>query len=299
MTETHTLAVGKPTAAKYGRLGFSKEMTCPLSRQFIFIAGTSGTGKSCLLQSFEEAYIFNLDLTPTTANPMRATIWPGLDPTSGVPIDVGGTPLNLTWEDVVEKKDLLMSMANNNQPRPQLVVLDTLGTTLQMVMRALAKKYGKPAFKDLDGRRAYSEMYDIIVDFALDLRRVGYGVCFITHITNETIQLGEDRNVIQPTLTITGGFWKRILPLVDFSGVIFAKWKTTTEKVEMPGPIIKGKKTTFKKDVSTKVREHVLTVKKDIYEGITKCRHDMSDVVLPAADSWAALEEAYNSSSPT
>lgn len=289
------LAVGKTVKQKYENLGFhAVKMVSPPGRLFGLLVGMPGVGKSCFVQSHPDAFIINTDLSSTTNDTPSACIWPGMDP-EGRPCSPGtsgGTiPMVLTWEGVLQKKKQLIEMAEKNQPRPETIIVDSLGPALALVKDYVTKKMGKNEWKELDGRRAWDDVYEQLVRFPAELRQHGYGFFYVCHLVNAKIPLGDDRYVIRPELTITDNFYKRLFPLFELVAAFECDMGTRTEMVQQknadgsPGP---------KRPRQTKYREHFITLNDESLAGITKCRVNLPDrIELPEADAWSFFEEQY------
>ena len=290
------LAVGKTIKQKYGDLGFhATSMVSPPGKLFGLLVGMPGAGKSCFVQSHHEAFILNTDLSSTTNKEPKACIWPGMD-TEGRPCSPGtggsGTiPMVLNWKGILEKKKQVIEMAENNQPRPETIVMDSLGPALALVKQYVTEKMGKKEWKELDGRRAWDDVYEELVRFPADLRQHGYGFFYVCHLVNAKIPLGDDRYVIRPELTITDNFYKRLFPLFELVAAFECDMGSKTEMVVQtnkdgtPGP---------KRPRSIKYKEHFITVNDESLAGITKCRVGLPDrIQLPEIDAWSFFEEKY------
>ena len=291
------LEVGKTAAQRYSGLGFSAtKMVAPPGKLFGLFVGMPGVGKSCFIQSNPNAFIINTDLSSTTTEEPRACIWPGMGP-DGTPCEPSGSgtsPLVLTWDAILKKKEQLISMSKSGVDRPETVIIDSLQPALALVKDWVTKKAGKDNWKDLDGRRAWDDVYEQLLRFALDLRQHGYGFYYVCHLVNAKIPLGDDRYVIRPELTITDNFYKRLFPLFELVAAFESEIISKTEMVQMknkdgsPGP---------KRPKSVKKKTHYITVNDESLAGITKCRVVLPDrFELPPTDSWSVFEEAYISS---
>jgi len=197
----------------------------------------------------------------------------------------------LTWDGVLQKKKQLIEMAEKNKPRPQTIVVDSLGPALALVKDHVTKKMGKNEWKELDGRRAWDDVYEQLVRFPAELRQHGYGFYYICHLVNAKIPLGDDRYVIRPELTITDNFYKRLFPLFELVAAFECDMGTRTEMVVQKnadgsnGP---------KRPRSISYREHYITINDESLTGITKCRVNLPDrIQLPETDAWSFFEEQY------
>ena len=179
MIQTQDLAVGKTGAQKFSGLGFSgQRMVHPPGQLLGLLVGMPSAGKSFFVQSNPNAFIINTDGTSTTNPNPQACMWPGVTP-NGEPMDVGGSKMVLTWDAILEKKKQLIHMSETGQPRPQTIVLDSLGPSIQLMKDWVTKKAGRENWKELDGRRAWDDVYDGLLRFSLDLRRHGYGFFYV------------------------------------------------------------------------------------------------------------------------
>ena len=200
------LLEGETMSNKYENLGFTaQKMVHPPGKCFGLLVGMPGAGKSHFMQSNPEAFIINTDGTSTTNDTPQACMWPGVDE-NGYPIDVDRKQMVLSWDKILEKKDQLIELSKNNKPRPSTIVMDSLIPAIGLVKEYVTKKAGRENWKDLDGRRAWDDVYESLLRFGMDLRKFGYGFYFICHIVNAKIPLGDDKYIVRPELTITDSF---------------------------------------------------------------------------------------------
>ena len=235
MAEIHQeLAVGKTVQSRYSGLGFSGgAMVSPPGRLFGLIVGMPGVGKSCFLQSHDDAFIINSDLSSTTNSKPLAIMWPAMGP-EGIPIEPtssGHQNCLLTWKKILEKKKALIEMSEKNMDRPETIVIDSLGSALALVRKYVTEKAGKQEWKELDGRRAWDDVYEELVRFAVDIRAAGYGFYYVCHLVNAKIPLGDDRYTIRPELTITDSFYKRLFPLFELVAAFETEYGQETKMV--------------------------------------------------------------------
>ena len=289
--KTQDVAVGNTITQRFSGLGFSNlRMVHPPNHLLGLLVGMPGTGKSSFIQSHPGAFIINVDSTSTTNPNPQACIWPGVSP-NGQPMDVGGKEMILDWDAILRKKDQLIKMAESNQERPDTVVLDSLGPSIQLMKDYVTKKMGKQHWKELDGRRAWDDVYDGLLRFALELRRHGYGFFYICHLVNAKIPLGDDRYTIRPELTITDNFYKRLFPMFELVAAFETQWVSESQVVQMKGV---GGKPGPKRTETTKTEKHFMTVNDEALAGITKCRVRLPDrLELPEEDAWSTFEAAY------
>lgn len=289
-----TTHAGKLPQQRYPSLGFQGiRMVHPPDKLFGLICGLPGEGKSQFAHSHPDAWVCNMDSTSTLGNP-RAIIWPGIN-AQGQAIDVDGKPLVLTWEAVKAKIDLLVGLAKNDQPRPATVIFDSLGTWIPLLKDWITRANDKGDWRDMDGRRSWDQLYDMVIDTCLVLRRCGYGVYIICHIVNAKVPLGDDRYVFKPELTITDGFYKRLYPLFELVAAVSSEWVTEQREIAQP-PIVKdGKTVTLKpKVVTEKRKKHLFAVDSETLSGITKHRVKMpGEFELPEDGGWDEFVRHY------
>lgn len=293
-----TYAVGKsPVAAKYPSLGFTGEDLKPrLSGCVGMLVGIPGSGKSAILQSCPDAYIFNLDLSPTVTTP-QATIWPGLD-RSGRVIDVGRKPMELTWAEVSKKIDLLILMAEKNLPRPEAICFDSVAGLFRVLKPAIAKKYKKDDFSDC-GEAGWKELNSIVSNLPFRLKKWGYGVWYCCHLTKKFVQLSQDYSEPVPELTITDTLFKQLHPAFDIVAPVKMSIEETRKErtvnlTDAAGNVLGTETVT---DVSTK-EVHWIDFGDPQLMGITKGRNIRGRLQFDLHNGWATFENAYRASNP-
>lgn len=294
---THQLAVGKPPQQKYPSLGgfTGVKMIAPCTGIAAFIAGRKGSGKSTLMQTCPDAFIFNLDGSSTVADTIEATIWPGIDPDTGQLLDAPGKPIHMTWDLCLSKINALKEASKKNLPRPKIVVFDTVtawSTLLEeYIPRNASRLIGgadKSSWNELDGRQAWSTMYSIITSAIMELRQHGYGVYVMGHIVDNVIPLGEDKNKVEPQLAINKGLYKNIMWVFEMVGVMskMSKAKFVDRTLSIGGT----------KKESIAYVEHTITVRDSgTYSEIVHKRvPTLDNVVVDATNGWSTFETAYN-----
>lgn len=282
-------------ASKYPALGgfTNTKMIAPPQSILALIVGAKGVGKSTFLQTCPDAFIFNLDLSSTVAEEVAATIWPGIDEATGDLLDHASQRTSLTWEDCLKKIEILKELARtNNKDRPRIVVFDTLTAMIYLLQdyipRNSKKLIGgdnKSHWNELDGRQAWSTLFDILTDTFRELRTAGYGVYVIGHVVNQIIPIGEDRHKFEPDLVMSKGVFRSIMWLFEMVGVITKLEKTKTIEV--------GQKVKRRKTVS--YTEHTLTVKDaGHYSEIVHRRvPDLDSVDLSPRTGWQDFLSSY------
>lgn len=294
------LSAGMTLQSKYDGLGaFGGPTFADLNSITSFIFSMAGHGKSALVQSNPEAFIFNLDLTTTVTRTMRAQYWPGLR--DGRPVDSDGSPFILTYDKVVAKIEVLRRLSQNRSMRPRLIVIDSLSALIQIVMDhvvANAVRYNLSK-KDLEDQQEgnkmaiYGTAYDIIYGLIVDLRSMGYGVCILGHVAKSKIPVGENLNREEITFSFGHGLWKRIAPIVDMAAMVLRVDSTKSEPYTEDVP--DGKGGTFKYNKTRIVPDVRVTIDcvPPGFIGMTKSRVPFPALQLPEADSWAVFNAHY------
>ncbi len=297
MPATQTLAIGKTAAPKYPELGMSGvDMKPDLNHNFIMLVGIPGCGKSCILQSNPDAFIFNLDMSPTVTN-LQATMWPGIG-RDGRLIDGTGGSTECTWDEVRRRVDILHDMAAKNKPRPTLICFDSLAGMFRVTRPWLAKKFKKEEWKDL-GQTGWTEMYDVITAMPFELRASGYGVAYTCHLTKQYIQLSQEITEVVPELTVTGNFFKQLHPIFDLVAPVKVKLIETRTKSMKDLKNSKGEVVDRTEIEEVKFGPvHCIDFSDPFLAGITKNRNITGTIPFDRENGWAKLEEAYKTANP-
>ncbi len=270
-------------------------MNYPLNALFGMVVGEQNTGKSYLFQSNPDAFIINLDLSSTVVPECRATIWPGVNE-EGTPIDVGGKQLVLTWDKVLQKKQQLIDLAKSNKERPKCVVLDTITPAVRILKPYIADLMGRQTFEQAHGPAAYDKLFDEILSLAFELRKYGYGVWFIAHLSREFFQVGDEGTKKEElTLNLSSGMVRRLTPAVEMIAPICCDRKTRTE---METKTIKagGKDIQRSVPVEKIVYERSLAFEDPRFSRIIRTRtaKRMPNILLDSSDPWSSFETAFN-----
>lgn len=292
---SHTLATGSTVSNKYPSLGSVAGNTqYPLGKMFGLLVGESSSGKSFVMQSNPDAYIINVDETAAVYPNAPAVMFP-VAGSDGRPMDESGNPVVMTWDHVEQKKKILCDLANDNKPRPDTVVLDTISDSLRLLKPYIAKMYNREKFSDVDGRLGWERLYETLIDFAVTLRRHGYGVFFVCHLARKHIPIADNQHVEEYRIMLSDGLYARLFPMFDVVVPVMAAWRTE-EKVIETVTKVGGKEVKRKVPQSLKVRKHTAAFENEKLEGITKTRtlSKMVSVDLPESGPWQALEDAFD-----
>ncbi len=293
-----TLAVGTTAVkARFPGLGFSgKSMKPHLAGNLGMLVGMPSSGKSSILQSCPDAYVFNLDLSPTVTD-LKATIWPGLD-SSGRVIDTDGKPIELTWEAVLDKIRILIEMAKSGADRPAAVCFDSHHGLSRVLKPWIAKRYKKESFLDA-GEAGWRDHNAAISQLPFDLKKYGYGVWYSCHLSKKYVQLSQELTEPVPELAMTDTLFKQLHPVFD----IVAPVKKTIEEIRVPK--IEELKDGAGNVLSTRQTEEIQAVHKHYIDfsdpqllAITKGRNISGRIPFGVDEGWQKFEEAYKTSNP-
>jgi hypothetical protein len=237
MTYMHTLSAGESVTAKYGSFGATGKVhfNTPLNSVVIY-CGLPKQGKSRFIQGYPGSFIINTDLGPQY-HP-HCQMWPHMsdNPDMPGPINADGVPISFTWESVREVEAKLLEAAKLKKPRPRVIHIDSLTTAYLMVQQWVAEKLGFKSFGDVtESRRAYDAAYSEIVRFIDTLKKAGYGVGVIVHLTYISIPVDDGKTTQKLDVALTDGLYKRLFPLADLmigvSSYEFSKPVTKTVKL--------------------------------------------------------------------
>jgi len=288
MSPEQTLAVGESVSEKFRKLArpVTQEVTSP-RYAYGMIAGKPSCGKTSLLLSCEGGFVINCDRTLVPQSDIQGAIWPTMNE-KGQTINVDGSSFVMKWEDIEGVLNTLCELATSDQPRPDFVAFDTLAGMLNMGMEYITRKAGATAWRDMDGRRAYDQLYTLILDSANRLRKHGYGVFLTCHLINKFIPIGENMNKEMASLTITDGFWSRIYWQLDMCLVMLNEWSTETVMIEQ-----KAGDRIRKVPKQVDKQAYLLTSSRPEYSGITKTRVEFPETSVPRVGAWQTFEDAY------
>lgn len=300
----NTLAAGAPLTSKYGRLGGqTRRAIAPPHKSIAFFFGLPGEGKSALMQSVPNSFLFNLDGSSTVSSSPRAEMWPLPSSSTGQLEDGSGQPIVLTHDLIMEKVAILKDLAKTNQPRPDTVIFDSLSTWLRLLIEwvpANAVKLGirspndgpATSFRQLHGPAAWDCVYEAVVQTIADLKAHGYGVFLVGHVVRNTVPIGENLNTFTMDFTTGPGFWKRFFPLVELSVAICARLSVREVVLEQP-QTVRGetRMVSRRQPISEKIVEAIST--REDLAGMAKTRVNLPPIPLNPSDPWESFHTAY------
>jgi len=294
MTEAlNTLATGAPAAAKGRTLGIRKKPNSftPLARSTFIIMGPMGSGKSHLIESIPRCLRINTDLRVLSGGEPLCDSWPYID--KGTAIDHNGQPIQLDWKKIVGIKDLLLADASAANRAYDTVVLDTVDSTLDLLKMWACETFGKPNFRDIDGRQSYPAMaQELYNNFVRPLRAAGYGVGITAHVVSKT-QFADEKPIGQmEDLRLSSSFWHLLAPPCD--AILRCEGATVQEVVKKTQELANGQKREIPVTVeSRKVLLYTQDPRLPAFLKIMYSQHFPQTWRVPAVGAWAALEAAY------
>lgn len=273
----HRLAAGQVVQSKWRKLGGHRgPQVLDPSLIMALIMGFPDAGKSHLLESNPEAFIFNCDGTSTSNPDTVATIYPGYN-AKGEMVDENGKVRPLTYEDIREKVATLEKMAANNEDRPTTVVFDSMTTLVALLKKwvpnnLFAATKGKE-FRHLDGQMAWDALYTEVLSIFCRVRDAGYGCYVIAHLKRDIKNRGKDseKETIIPAMSTN--FAQKLLAHFEMVLSIDCELRYTSGG--------------YKRVVTLGATYPDLTA-----ENMYKHRVPIK-VTLPAENGWQAFVDAY------
>ena len=256
------------------------------------LAGLPSSGKTSFFLSCPDALILHFDRTSLPLGPTqaRAGVWPSRD-AEGNLVGPNGRLQAVTWESFEQVIQQLETAARNNQPRPAMVVLDTLAGMVDLLQKHVAQSMGRDSWRACDGRQAWDILYGTVLDTLQRLRSVGYGVWITCHIVDKLVNLDGSADTTSRVLrlTITDNFWSRLFWMLEASYILADETvtETTVTVQSLPG----GRTREIRQPQH--VRRRVLITDRPEHRGILKSRMSMGDVILAGDDPWGTFAEAY------
>lgn len=325
-TPSQTLAAGVSIPQSYGRFGASgANQVTPLDRALIMILGFKGEGKTSLFQHNPGALIINADgstaprprLKPGEVFvPPKAQVWPARDPKTGLMVGVDGKPMTLDGAAVMALKNTLIEAAEKNLPRPTQIIMDSVTAFVRLFKNYIVdqsvalgiSREAKENWRNLQGQSAYDVLYDLMVDFTVDLWSHGYGVVWPVHLQDARIRVpGQDGQVLTvpgTEMALTEKFLARITPYMELIGRVERRRRTETTTVIQKIPIGGGKFTEVPKPVHTVVDERVLRFtalpnSEENHERILTSRFPMPAEIVLGSTPWDDFKAAYDKAAAT
>lgn len=298
MTQVQTLASGPTVAQNFGNWGTVPQggtSSAPAPhRAFCLIMSDEGKGKSFLASDIPGALMLNFDLTGY-ATKRRAQVLPVLNQ-DGIVTVANGSKFKWTLEYLDKFRNELVQAAQNNQPRPSTIVIDSLNSLL----RTYLNHYGdKIAMSD------YADVYDGVREFCLTLRDAGYGVWVLSHFQMVKVKARDakigDPPLLERQVSHPDKLHLRLHPFVEYCGEIIIE-KRTREERKPRLVMVNGKE--VQSGIETKVVTddiRFITFDPSRYDKILKSRVQFPDgrVELSSEHPYDSLYNAYLTSIST
>lgn len=319
---TGTLPSQRARAAFGGITGQS--MVPPPTKLIGLVLAKSGEGKSTFLQSIPDAAYFNIDKSSTVIARPPCAIWPGVDPTSGHPIEQcePGAPgayknaqlgwvrvVSLDYATIKEKVAGLIAGAKGGDPFPSCIVFDTLGLLIPLVMDYVTKKAGKESWEDFAGKSSQTAWarvyYEEICGMVQDIRQAGLGCIMSIHLIDKFVTTNQDtgeKRFLESVPSITDTLYSRLMAMAEFVAIVERRTETVLKTRPNParnpvtGKVLAGMPETIQ--VSEKETNHYLILNPDGDKRTAKGRGGVIDgqLKLPRSSEgscWQTFADAY------
>lgn len=301
---TQTIGTGGGLVKKYanhGHFGHRGRMLAPFAKLFGMILGMPNSGKTTFFMSHPGALILNFDYSsvPYPEEP-PAQFWPGIGP-DGRPVDLNGSVIELKWSHVEALVTDLVNAAAQNLPRPETIVLDSLGAMIHVLQEDLVSREGAESWRKLPmhGMTAWDTVYTKLTQTAAILKAAGYGVFFISHVNDKFIPIDDNIFTQRIELSMTDTLWNRLHSRLEFVGWIEAEEveesitdPNAPKEMELPG----GKKVKLpEKRITQKRFVRRMRTQDSRLSRILKRRVSLPpSVELPLTGGWETFEKQYN-----
>lgn len=291
-----TLDSGETPDARFARISSPKQ-PAPGTPEHIFmiLCGFPGAGKTSLMLSCPDAYILNLDRkeVPRLAE-YKAGVWPTKNE-DGQLLDVDGSPFLLEWNHVVSKVEILEDLARRNQPRPSIVVIDTIAAAVEMIQNWMIKEGRVTAWEELgDGRQTWTRCFTHFINLCARLSNAGYGVYLLCHLAHKTITTQTSSRTIVET-TVSDGLWRRLMHRADLCLAVLSETRTVSRPQVTTLP--DGRSVT--RQVSSTEQVRILTSTRSDLDDILRSFTSMPEIELSPDNGWSDFMTAYTSAVST
>lgn len=322
---TQTMATGvlpsQRARAAFG--GFTGQSMIPPPTKLIgLVLGKSGSGKSGFLQSIPDAAYFNIDKSSTVIARPPCAIWPGVDPTTGHPVEQCGPGdpgayqhpqlgtirvVSLDYANIKSKVAALIASAKGGDPFPSCIVFDTLPMMIPMVMDYQVKKDGKTSWSDYPGKAvqtAWSKVYyEEICGMVQDIRQAGIGCIMSIHLIDKFVTTDQetgDKRFMENIPSITDTLYSRLLGMAEFVAIVERREETVLIKKPNPmkNPVTGAPLGAAEIEVADKQTNHYLVLNPDGKNHTAKGRGGVVDgqLKLPKLNEgsgWQTFSDAY------
>lgn len=289
---SHGVPIAHSYAASLGmRVGSTSN---PLSLQRGLIIGEPGVGKTRIAQSHPGGFIFNFDISGSVYPESNALSFPGIDK-EGYAVNERNQRIVLTWERVMEKIEVLKTLASTNQSRPSTVFFDTIPSMIRVVRPHVAQMYKKDDFRDLDGRLGWEAVFDVVLNTFSQLREHGYGVFGMTHIVKRKVPISDNLYADDVSINMSDGLFRRIYGMLDVVIPVVKGLETVEIEKEVPFTAPNGQTKTTIRKITEERTTYKAVFNQPNLQGITKVRtlRPLPPVTLPEKGAWQILSDQF------
>ena len=301
-------------------------MIPPANKITAILASEPGAGKSTFLQSIPDSFYLNFDLTSTLIPKPSSCIWPGLDPTTGAPIEqcepndprgrmvpeLGGMwvrPVTLSWESALELRDTVRENYKAGIPWPACVIIDCGDTAFRFIEPYIANKQ-KPGATSIDDafpgkfvQTGIARKYDELADYFASFRNIGCGCILALQLTDKFMTLDEEagKRVFQKGVLQSGdAFRGRVRPLAELFLVLSVKQEPVTTKTPRMHPttgqpLRSQSGEAIYNETTTIERRHYLAFTNNEEQNVGKQRRGLNGAILLSKENgWADFTAVYD-----
>lgn len=312
-----TLAQGESKSAamkkRYVPRGSTNIVVKPLNKCFMALVAETGQGKSHLLQSAPNNFIFNLDQKGTVNPESQAEMWP---PESGQDIlwSAPGGKDDPAYKDSLSGvvDDLVAARKAGLEGTPEMISIDSVAPLMDcaihwaawdLMRRQSDSRNLQPSdvtplmIAAQDGRHLYPRAYGLINNMKARILQAGFGLVVVIHLAVTTKDVTVGNQMVKKEyrdLTITDNFKNQLLSTADL--VLEVRRQEIITKVPTERTV-KGK--TVKSEKTERKQGQILLAEQDdprLPRGLLKAptlSTFPSTIEIVGRNAWQQLEAAY------
>lgn len=272
MLNRQDLADGTSVQDRFSALGVASSRT-EVHPRFArgMVLGLPGSGKSTFLGSCPEALLVNVDCT-TIGQSVRAGVWPPVNDRGRALDPSTGKPMKMDWGALRRLTKTLKDLADKDEPRPDMIIMDTLPGTIRIAKEEVARQHGK-SFDDMHGMKAWPYVGDLLERLMNEINEMGYGFWWVGHVSNKTIPIGDDEATVVLTPTFPDSVWRKLNWQLEIIVACENEW--VSRKVD---------------NKIQKVNEFRLLGKDPRYPGVVKTKNGFDQMVIDPTTGWGDFE---------